>query len=68
MCVKLYAGVLTEKIASVAYQCMLGPLQSQEHLPAKVAAPVSGLEAQSHSGPSCSSVWKLKAMIAGKEK
>jgi len=59
---------LTEKIASVVYQCMLGSLQSQEHQPAKVAAPLLGLEEQSHSGPSCNSVWKLKAMIAGKEK
>jgi hypothetical protein len=47
---------------------MLGPIQGQEHLPDKVAARVSGLEAHSHSGSSCSSVWKLKAMIAGKEK
>jgi len=66
--VKLYAGVLTEKIALVAYQFMLGPLQSQEHQPSKVASPLSVLEAQSHSGPSCSSLWKLNAMVAGKEK
>jgi len=66
--VKLYADVLTEKIALVAYQFMLGPLQSQEHLPSKVAAPLSGLEEQFHSGLSCSSLWKLKAIIAGKEK
>lgn len=65
---KLYAGVLIEKIALVAFQFMLGPLQSQEHLPARVAAPLSGLEVQSHSGPSCSSLWKINAMVAGKEK
>jgi hypothetical protein len=64
----MYASVLQKKIASVAYLCMLGTLQSQEHQPTKVAAPLSGLEEQSHSGPSCNSVWKLKAMIAGKEK